>query len=134
MTQSNGLGISLDCHERNIHTSLATANDENILSNTKLFFPLEFRRVDNLRNVLDAFDERDVGSGVQAGADCYCIAIPRVLLSSVTVKDGMATLLSTLNLSDGGIDVDMRFQAELSAVGFEVLVVGLCRQEVGGIW
>lgn len=114
----------------NIHTGLATSQDEDILSDPELSLLLELRRMNNCWNIFKTLNIGNVGSDMQARADCYSITMPRRLLSSVRVIDDMATFLRAFNFDNRSIQVDVRLELELLAVSFQVVAVGFSGQEV----
>ena len=122
------LGGGGDGKVRNIRRRLTAAHDHDGLAHTKLGPRLELRRMDALRDVLDAGNVRNIGRHVETSADGDGVTSPVTLLTRGlhTVRDDMAASLGDRTARDGhhpGGEVDVRPEVKVGAVLIEVFEV-----------
>ena len=86
----------------------------------------------NHRYNIDAIDDWNVGSNVQARADSNSITGILFLLTTLHVCDNMTTIGARLDLDDLGREVNMSSEVECLDVAFKIDAVFGSRQKVRG--
>ncbi len=130
MTQSDRLCWGGDCQVSNVHARLTTTNNQDILAYTKLLSLLELRRVNDGRDIAESFNDRDVWSDVQAGANGNSIAGILEFLAFFDILNNVSTFDVRTDVSNHSGEVDVLLKLELLDVSLEVSAVLGCREEV----
>lgn len=130
MAQSDGLCLGGNCQVSNIHASLTTSYNQDILVNTKLLSLLKLRRMNNSRDIADSFNDGDVWSDMQARADGNSIAGIFQGLAVLDILDNVLTIDVRKDAGDGDGELDVFLELELLDVSLEIDAVLGCRKEV----
>lgn len=93
MAQRNRLGGRSDGQVSQVHPSLTTAQNHDVLFNSKLLSLLELGRVDHSGDVGDAFNNWDVGCNMKTRADSDGVTCPlrRVNFTVLEELDNVST-------------------------------------------
>ena len=130
MTQSDSACLGGDCQVSNVHSCLTTTNYHDVLVNTKFLSFLEIRRVHDFGNIVNAFNERNIWSDVQARADSNSLTVVFQCLAMLGILDNVSTINVRSDFSNQTGKVNVVLQLELLNVSFEIGTVLGCREEV----